>query len=58
MAQNNPPQGARVTITDLLFVLFLGLRLSHQIDWSWWLIFSPVLVEITLRALLATSTKS
>lgn len=26
----------------ILFVLFLGLKLCHQIDWSWWWVFSPM----------------
>ena len=26
-----------------LTVLFVGLKLTDQIDWSWWLVWSPVL---------------
>jgi hypothetical protein len=25
-----------VDFLGLLFLLFLGLKLTHQIDWSWW----------------------
>lgn len=28
----------------LLFVLFLGLKLTGQIDWSWWFVFMPLIV--------------
>lgn len=28
----------------LLFVLFLGLKLTNQIDWSWWFVFMPLIV--------------
>lgn len=27
---------------ELLFLLFLGLKLSNHIDWSWWWIFAPI----------------
>jgi hypothetical protein len=31
-----------------LTLLFIGLKLSHQIDWSWWYIFSPMIFLIML----------
>lgn len=30
----------------LLFLLFLGLKLSGNIDWSWWWITSPLWIPI------------
>lgn len=30
----------------ILFLIFLVLKLIHQIDWSWWWVFSPLLVEL------------
>lgn len=29
------------TFLTLLFFLFLGLKLSHVVAWSWWVIFIP-----------------
>jgi len=29
-------------------VLFIGLKLTHYIDWSWWLIFSPILASFAI----------
>lgn len=26
----------------LLTLLFIGLKLTGQIDWSWWLVFAPI----------------
>lgn len=26
----------------LLAVLFIGLKLTHYIDWSWWLVLAPI----------------
>lgn len=34
--------GGGVGITGLLFVVFLVLKLTHVIDWSWWWITAPL----------------
>lgn len=34
--------------TTLLTVLFVGLKLTHYIDWSWWLVLAPVWIPIAL----------
>jgi len=26
----------------LLVTLFIGLKLTHQIEWSWWLVLAPL----------------
>jgi len=31
-----------------LTLLFIGLKLSHQIDWSWWWVFSPMVFLVIL----------
>ena len=28
---------------DALLILFIGLKLTGYIDWSWWLVFSPLM---------------
>lgn len=38
---NNTVAGGSLLPT-LLLVLFIGLKLTHYIDWSWWWIFSPI----------------
>jgi hypothetical protein len=30
------------SFSSLLGLLFIGLKLGHQIDWSWWWITSPL----------------
>jgi hypothetical protein len=32
-------------VTTLVFVI---LKLTHTIDWSWWWVFSPILISIGL----------
>ena len=33
-----------LNIWNGLFLLFVGLKLTNYIDWSWWLIFSPLII--------------
>ena len=37
---NYNPQG--VGFAGLLTILFIGLRLLDVIDWSWWIVLSPL----------------
>jgi hypothetical protein len=37
-----------VSFAGLLFLLFLGLKLTNQIDWSWWWVTAPLWGPITL----------
>jgi len=32
----------------LLTILFIGLKLGHVIDWSWWWVLSPLWVPLAL----------
>lgn len=36
-----------ISFLELLMILLIGLKLTGYIDWSWWLILSPALIEIT-----------
>lgn len=37
-----------VSFLGLLFLLFLGLKLTNQIDWSWWWVTSPLWLPLAL----------
>ena len=39
MSDRNSSGG--VSIIGLLGVLFIGLKLTHYIDWSWWWVLAP-----------------
>jgi hypothetical protein len=39
-----------VGLGGLLTVLFVGLKLGHVIDWSWWWVFSPLWVGAAVMA--------
>lgn len=32
----------------LLTVLFIGLKLTHYIDWSWWWVLSPLWIGVAV----------
>jgi len=37
-----------VGFAGLLTVLFIGLKLTGYIDWSWWWVFSPIIISVAL----------
>lgn len=37
-----------VSFSDLLTILFVGLKLVHAINWSWWWVLSPLWIEAAL----------
>lgn len=41
-----------VGLTGLLTVLFIGLKLGHVIDWSWWWVLSPLWISFGAALLL------
>ena len=49
-----------VGIIDLLVIMFIGLKLSNVIDWSWWLILAgwyvPLAIAGTIHVLFAAAS--
>jgi hypothetical protein len=41
MSTNTNPSGG-LSFFSLLFLLFLGLKLTGYIDWSWWWVTAPL----------------
>ena len=37
----------------VLFMIFLVLKLTHNIDWSWWLVTAPLWAPLAVVALIA-----
>lgn len=44
---------APVSFPALLTILFIGLKLTGYIDWSWWWVLSPLWLPVALIAVLA-----
>ena len=45
-----------ISFLELLMILLIGLKLTGYIDWSWWLILSPVLIEVTFLLIVLAYT--
>jgi hypothetical protein len=41
-----------VGFTGLLTVLFVALKLTHVIDWSWWWVLSPMWIAAAIVVLI------
>lgn len=39
-------------LATVLTIIFLVLKLTHTIAWSWWWVFSPLLISAGIGALL------
>jgi hypothetical protein len=48
MATQTTTKSGGVSFAGLLFLLFLGLKLTNQIDWSWWWVTAPLWGPIAL----------
>jgi hypothetical protein len=45
MKQNS---SSGIGLTGVLFVVFLVLKLTGNIDWSWWWVTSPIWIPVAL----------
>lgn len=51
MANSNTSDGISIGIPLVIFIVFLVLKCTHLIDWSWWWVTAPLwipFVAITL----------
>ena len=46
--KNNNSGSAGLGTSSVLTLIFLVLKLVGVIDWSWWWVFSPLLIELGL----------
>lgn len=42
MSKNSNTQNGGIGFFGMLTILFIGLKLTHYVDWSWWLVLSPL----------------
>lgn len=45
---NNKVGQVGIGFMQALFLLFLGLKLTHVIDWSWWWVTAPLWIPIAV----------
>ena len=37
-----------ISLTTILFIVFLILKLTNTIDWSWWWVTCPLWIELSI----------
>jgi hypothetical protein len=50
MLENNNTTSS-ISFSGLLFITFLVLKLTKVIDWSWWWIFAPLWLPVSILIL-------
>jgi hypothetical protein len=48
MSDNSNASSGGIGFIGLLTIVFITLRLTNYIDWSWWWVLSPVWLSIAL----------
>jgi len=44
----SPPQFFGISFSGLLTILFIGLKFTGFIDWSWWWVLSPLWISLSI----------
>jgi len=52
MSKSNSSSSSGVNFFGLLTILFITLKLTNVIDWSWWLVLLPLYGSITAAILI------
>lgn len=50
--KNQPVVYYGIGFTKLLTIVFIVLKLTHYIDWSWWWVLSPLWIEFGIAILM------
>lgn len=48
MANNSSSNSGGIGFTGLLTIVFITLKLTNYIDWSWWWVLSPVWIGLAV----------
>jgi len=52
MKNSKTVNGLNLSLSTLLTLIFVVLKLTDNIDWSWWWVFSPTLISFGLSLLI------
>lgn len=45
---NKSNNSTGLSFTTILTIIFVVLKLTGNIDWSWWLVLSPMIISVLL----------
>ena len=48
MSTNNSSKGSEISFCGLLTIVFIVLKLTNYINWSWWWVTSPLWIPIAI----------
>ena len=48
MSSSSSSSSGGISFTGALTVLFIGLKLTHVISWSWWWVLSPIWISFLI----------
>ena len=51
---NNGSYHIGLTFFDALYLVFIVLKLTHVIDWSWWIILAPIWATLLIVIIVLT----
>ena len=54
MGNNSNSTGGGMGLGTILFLIFLVLKLTNYIDWSWWWVSSPLWITAILYIVIVT----
>jgi hypothetical protein len=46
--RNSGVAGSGITLSGLVFIVFLVLKLCNVIDWSWWWVTAPLWIPVAI----------
>ena len=49
---NSSSNGGGIGFTGLLTIVFIILKLTDVIDWSWWWVLSPIWISLIIAAVI------
>ena len=52
MSKSSNTSSTGIGFSGLLTILFIGLKLTNHIDWSWWWVLSPIWISLSFIILL------
>ena len=52
MSDNKPTSSSGIVFFGLLAILFIALKLTGVIAWSWWWVFSPIWIPLVIVLLI------
>lgn len=52
MAENSSQASGGIGFVGLLTIVFITLKLTDFIDWSWWWVLSPIWISLILLVLI------